>query len=92
MNNLANELRQNIDEFSLVQANHFENVRRDIDIRRETLLHDLACGKEVLNETYEIENINDQSQKLIEQIEMAEKSFRQSFNREIKYLIFKYLN
>jgi len=64
MNNLANELRQNIDEFSLVQANHFENVRRDIDIRRETLLHDGACGKEVLNETYEIENINKQSKKL----------------------------
>jgi hypothetical protein len=90
MNNLTNELRQNIDEFSLVQANHFENVRRDIDIRRETLLQGLALGKEVLNETYVIENINEQSQKLIEQIEMAEKAFRQSFNREIKYSIFKY--
>ncbi len=49
-----------IDEFALTQADHFENIRRDIDIRRESLIQELE--KQRKNE--EIEELNRKSREM----------------------------
>ena len=49
-------------EFSVAQADHFEEIRRQIDIRRESL----------------IQKINNISQEMIRKVELSEQVFRQS--------------
>jgi WD40 repeat protein len=68
-------------EFLLVQANHFENIRREIDIKRETLFKliyetEKYDGK-VLNQM--IESINRESAQMIAKTEIIENSFRNNF-------------
>ena len=42
LENLILAFNQKIEEFSLTQADHFETIRRDIDIRRESLIQELV--------------------------------------------------
>ena len=69
-------------EFSLTQADHFENIRRDIDIARETLLQEIYDNNSV-NSSKE-EQIQKQSIDMIKQVECTEEAFRANFNREIQ--------
>ena len=86
MESLIERLNMKINEFSLIQADHFENVRRDVDIKRETILNALLLNKSSRDSEQMIGKINEQSERMIKQVEMAEREFRQSFNKEIRYL------
>jgi hypothetical protein len=70
-------------EFSLTQADHFENIRRDIDIARETRLQEIYENNNSANNSKE-EQIQKQSIDMIKQVECTEEAFRANFNREIQ--------
>ena len=73
-------------EFSLTQADHFENIRRDIDIARETLLqhiYDNAESNSGSMKNFKEEQIQKKSIDMIKQVECTEEAFRANFNREI---------
>jgi len=79
--NQIDDLTLKMNEFSLEQADHFENIRRQIDIRRETII-DKACL--IPNEAKSlrlIEKIQQQSKELIKQAEQGEEDFRNKYNR-----------
>ena len=71
-------LMEKISEFSLYQANHFEAIRCDIDIRREILLQELLKRKESLD------IVNRESGDLIKQIEIVEIEFRKNFQQNVQ--------
>ena len=75
-------LKERISEFSLEQANHFETIRGDIDIRREILIDEIQTKKETL--TVNLETLNRQSSEMIEQVELVEKEFRINFNQNVQ--------
>jgi hypothetical protein len=79
---MSNEYNDKILEFSLKQADHFENLRRDIDIARETLLLEIYETKK--NNGNYLEQIQKQSEDMIKQIELLEEAFRSNFNKELK--------
>ena len=55
-----------IEEFSLTQADHFENVRRDIEIRRESFIQELVRQG---NNDEKIKQLNANSEEMIEKCE-----------------------
>ena len=73
LNNLEeilSELRSKSSEFALAQYDHFEDLRRQIDIRRETL----------------VDNINKISKAMISQVEESEIEFKKnSFLNHLNY-------
>ena len=78
---------QKIDEFSLTQADHFENVRGDIDIRRESLIQDLLMNRsndENTNET--LNELHSKSSEMIRRVELFENEFRQNFDKNVNSL------
>jgi hypothetical protein len=79
---MSNEYNEKILEFSLKQADHFENLRRDVDIARETLLLEMYETNKY-NGKY-LEQIQKQSEDMIKQIELLEEAFRLNFNNELK--------
>ena len=80
--NLANELNLRIKEFPLVQYEHFSDVKRDIDIKREVKIERLY--KKSIIDNKEIENLNKTSIDLIKQIENLEELFKTNFERQIQ--------
>jgi TRAP-type mannitol/chloroaromatic compound transport system permease small subunit len=78
-----NEHAEKCAEFSLTQADHFENIRRDIDIARETLLQKIYDNNKSVNSSKE-EQIQKQSIDMIKQVECTEEAFRANINREIQ--------
>jgi hypothetical protein len=83
---LSVNLRQKLDEFSVTQYDHFLNIRRDIDIRRETLLvaaHSNKNSNKMLNDKelkLIVDNVNEQSAEMIRRVETFEGDFRVNFN------------
>jgi hypothetical protein len=76
------QLVEKIREFSLYQANHFEAIRCDIDIRREILIQDFLKQNESLDNVYR------ESEDLIKQIEIVELEFRKNFQQNVQpYLV-----
>ena len=80
LENLILAFNQKIEEFSLTQADHFETIRRDIDIRRESLIQELVKqGKDE-----DIKELNRKSEAMIEKVRKCEREFRQNFDQNIK--------
>ena len=89
---LSNKFSKKISKFSLLQYDHFNEIKNEIDIKRETLL---MHANNMLAKTYNtnsddeelcqklLDNINKTSAKMIEQIECAENNFKNNFNRLI---------
>ena len=83
---LSVNLRQKLDEFSVTQYDHFLNIRRDIDIRRETLLvaahSDKNTNKILTDKELKliVDNLNEQSAEMIRRVETFEGDFRVNSN------------
>ena len=71
-------------DFSLEQADHFENIRRQIDIRRETIIEKAYLIPNEAKSLRLIEKIKQQSEQLIKLAEQGEEDFRNKYNRCIK--------
>jgi len=85
-----NEFAQKKSEFNLIQAEHFFSLRNSVDIKRETLIH-LKIFNFKNNSTHVekevfIEKLNKQSKKIINEIDLAEKKFRQNFDDQIEFV------
>ena len=77
------EFQSKINEFSLLQADHFESIRRQIDIRRETIIEKIMSkDDDDISDTNEtaLNEINQQSNEMIKRIELTEETFRRNFN------------
>ncbi len=77
----VNKLKGKCDELSILQADYFENIRREIDIKRETLTHDIMNknGNEDEKHREMLARISQQSIQMISQVEMHEEAFRRNF-------------
>lgn len=73
---------QKIAEFSLIQADHFESIRREIDIKRECLIQDIYLNKKI--DLNRLNLIQKQSHDMIKEIEQLENEFRSNFDQNIK--------
>ena len=89
---LSNKFSKKISKFSLLQYDHFNEIKNEIDIKRETLLmhanNMLAKTCNTNSDDEELgqklmDNINKTSAEMIEQIECAENNFKNNFNRLI---------
>jgi hypothetical protein len=78
--NQIDDLTLKMNEFSLEQANHFENIRREIDIRRETIIEKAYLIPNEANSLKLIEKIQQQSDQLIKLTEKGEEDFRNKYN------------
>ena len=78
MTSFIERFNLNINEFSFTQADHFENIRRDIDLKREIILNNLNHKDASSIQTFK--QINEQSKAMVRQIEVTEQNFRQKFN------------
>ena len=89
---LSNKFSKKISKFSLLQYDHFNEIKNEIIIKRETLLMHV---NNMLAKTYNtnsddeelgqkiMDNINKTSAEMIEQIECADNNFKNNFNRLI---------
>jgi hypothetical protein len=77
---LISDFNGKMEEFSLTQADHFENLRRDIDIRREMFIQELVRQRN----DEKIKQLNANSEKMIEKVEKFEREFRQNFDQNVK--------
>ena len=84
--NIISEFNHKIEEFSLTQADHFMNLRCDIDIRRETLIENIHFGNmdDAASSEKLISDLNEKSADLIKRLEDYEKEFRQNFEQNVK--------
>ena len=82
---LINRLNSKLNEFNLLQYEHFYTLRSDIDIRRETLIHKLSIIKtdDEKETDFSVENfktfhdsIQKQSAQMIQQVMATEEAFR----------------
>ena len=82
---LINRLNSKLNEFNLLQYEHFYTLRSDIDIRRETLIHTLSIAMvaDEKESDFSIENlkkcydsIQKQSAQMIQQVMATEEAFR----------------
>ena len=73
---LANDFNDAIKQLPVVQYNHFEDMRRDIDIRRETLIQELYELSHKFNVEPVIERLQKQSSRMIKEIDEIDKEFR----------------
>ena len=80
--NLVNEINLRIKEFSLLQYDHFADIKRDIDIQREMKIQNIYKNSSVNNKAIEI--LNKSSADLIKQVEKLEEAFRINFETEIR--------
>ena len=78
MEHVRDEFLMKKQEFSLFKADHFESIRRQIDIKRETTIQRL-----ISQNGDEIDRLNEQSETMIGQIEETEERFRTNFNRQL---------
>lgn len=76
LENVKNSLQERIDEFPLTQYDHFSNLRREIDIKRETLLEKIFKN----NEKYSFDEVNKLSSQLIKRVENIEEEFQKNFS------------
>lgn len=86
---IRDQLNAKITEFSLMQYEHFAKIKNDIDIKRETLLDEVTKKSKItatINLERYIEDIHRTSAQMIDQVEMAEDSFRRNFNIAKKLL------
>ena len=88
LENLQNNFQLKIDEFSLIQYDHFNNLRREIDIKRESLIENLFKKTIVRgNENLSLDKINKSSSQLIKKFEHIEEEFRKNFSQIKQTLI-----
>ena len=78
---ILSNLKVKICGFSLKQADHFENLRRDVDIKRESLIQDIYLKRKSYND---LEFIQTKSNDMIKQIVDFENEFRSNFEKKIK--------
>ena len=88
LENDINELQHKCAEFSLTQYDHFANIRREIDIKRETIIQEIYGCDEDDNErkfnnsnSFLLDEIHRYSTKMISQVECVEEAFRLNFNK-----------
>ena len=72
-----------INEFSLKQADYFENIRREIDITRETIIQKAYALFPEEKSLKIVKKIQKQSVDLIDLVENGENDFRNKFNKSI---------
>lgn len=89
---LRRKIEEKITEFSLTQTNHFESIRQQIDLRRQTLIQNLYIKNKIERDECQLNallnNINMKSDEIIQEIQIAEEAFRQNFDRSIKPYLF----
>ena len=71
-------------EFSVNQYEHFANIKRDIDIKRETFIQNLYEVEKQNDTEQKLEKINRQSDEMIKKVESTEEAFRKNFELKIK--------
>ena len=79
MGNILDKLDTRISNFAVTQFDHFEQIRREIDIKRETILQQIVSECE--NDTTKI---NKTSIEMIRDVERFEAEFKRNFEQEIK--------
>ena len=88
-------LNEVIFQFSIIQYDHFLNMRRDIDIKREILIEqafkhnvtDDAQRKNILN------NLNSNSEQMLTKCNLIEANFRKNFNQiKVDFIVFNIEN
>ena len=79
-------IQMKLDEFSLVQADHFASVRNDIDIRRETLIdaYERGVKSSVITSKKDLKELQKKSDEMMKQLELAEEDFRNNFIKNLK--------
>jgi hypothetical protein len=82
LKDVTRELKVKIDEFSLVQADHFESMRREIDIRRESLIQEIFLNEDQSNKR--LDALQCQSSEMIERVKTFEREFRANFSTNLK--------
>ena len=80
---LASDLKRQIEEFPLAQYEHFLSIRNDIDIHRETILHEAYSLTRNIN-SKNIDKIHKKSAQMIEEVTRHEAEFLNNFNKNIK--------
>jgi hypothetical protein len=78
-----NDYNDAIRQLPVTQYNHFEDMRRDVDIRRETLLQELCELSEGFHIEPVVERLHRQSAQMIGEIDACDKEFRDKF-KEIR--------
>ena len=79
MQTLLDEVGKKHSEFNLMQADHFSNIRNEIDIRRECLIEESFR----LNNNNNLGKIQSTSAELVEQLDLTEKSFKKNVENAI---------
>ena len=74
----TDRLKEKCAEFSLIQYDHFANIRREIDIKRETIIQEMYEFDDEKKKDYD--NIHSFSAEMIRQVECVEEAFRLNFN------------
>jgi len=82
--NQIDAIKTRLDEFSLIQADHFANVRNDIDIRREILVDSHTKSDSDGSSKKDLKEIQKQSVQMIKEIELAEEEFRENFIKNLR--------
>ena len=82
--NKLEEIKLNETEFSIKIYEHFNAIKNDIDIKRETLLQSLYKEKEERDDDNDTKVVQRLSANLIEQTEIAEEMFRKNLQNKIK--------
>lgn len=87
------KLSQTAAAFTITQYDHFMNIRRDIDIKRETLLNHLFHSTKYKDKERKLiqDNLNRQSFEMIKRVDELEEAFRSNFIRisKSKLVIFE---
>jgi hypothetical protein len=80
---LASNLNTKINEFILTQNDHFNTIKNEVDIKRETLMQNLyqANQEDIESVNYILDEVNGTSAEMIAQIEQAEQGFRKNFEQ-----------
>jgi len=80
---LASNLNTKINEFILTQNDHFNNIKNEVDIKRETLIQNLyqANQEDIESVNYILDEVNGTSAEMIAQIEQTEEGFRKNFEQ-----------
>ena len=83
MEMLMTNMDETLNEFTMMGADHFYNIKNEIDIKRETLLDELHQQQNKANQ-FKIELLVQESKELIDRVEQGEETYWRIFNKEIK--------
>jgi WD40 repeat protein len=84
MEMLMTNMDEKVNEFTMMGADHFYNIKNEIDIKRETLLEELHLQQQNNANQFKIELLVQESKELIDRVEQGEETYWRIFNKEIK--------